>query len=650
MAKRTSPSPTEPKSSRTRPYPSDGATSEAGDANVLKIVQEYRREAEAGRQDRIYRNRKNWEMYFGQQDYSDKQDGQSTEFLPKTSGAVEQFTSFIQKAMTQFGSWFSCDVPKMSPLDSHQAAALMKVYLSTIRTGPNKEAEFPTLVTNSVKAGLLESLLIMKISGQKIEEITYKALESGKLSKTSRMVWRTRIDLIPSEDYYPDPTGRGLYEIHRVERDLVDVQAMADQGIYDKAVVDKITEDYSKEMDRDQRRALQRNQNEATPPGFRKRVVIDECWGTLIDPTTGKVLKQNGLCAIANDKYVIRKPEDNPHWHGRSPILAVPLIQVPFTVWGRALYDQAASLNQSLNELFNLMLDGGISSVWGVRQVRTDWLQDPRQVSGGIPAGATLAINENVPAEGKAVEVVATGKVPPEAMQMFAMADREFQAATLVNDIRLGNLPERATKATEIVEASANSNTMIDAFTAHLEREFLSEALEMIFLDLMQNADDLAADSVVEAIGVDAAFKLSRMSPAERFAIYAGQKKFKVDGISGTLSRARDFQKVMATMQAIATNPMLMQAFMRKYNPDKALDTIFKAINVDPADWMNSPEEQKQVDQRMQETIALQQAMGGGGGQNNRGSQPAPQSGGDAQMRSEVAQNANPTGGVPNGM
>ena len=39
------------------------------------------------------------------------------------------------------------------------------------------------------------------------------------------------IDLLRTENYCPDPTGRGLYEIHEVERDYIDVLNMAKSGI-----------------------------------------------------------------------------------------------------------------------------------------------------------------------------------------------------------------------------------------------------------------------------------------------------------------------------------------------------------------------------------------------------------------------------------
>ena len=614
----------------------DGAPPQSNnDAEIIKIVGECRREAEEARRSRIATNKRNWEMYYGHQDWSDKQEGQSTEFLPKVAGAVEQFSAFTKRALTQFGDWFSVDVPVDAPISSDAVRNLLKHYMTDIYVSPTKSQNFPTILTNAVKTGLLESLLILKVHGHKVEQQTYSA-QGKKIVKGTREVWRPRIDLIPSEDYYPDPTTRGLYEIHRVERDLIDVQDAAERGVYDKAMVDLIREDCER-TDKDRARAAHRNQNEASPPSFRKRVVIDEFYGTLID-RDGKVLYRNGICAVANEKYVIRRPQDNPAWHGRSALLATPLIQVPFTVWGRALFDQAASLNQALNELYNLMLDGGIGEVWGVRQVHADWLADPRQISGGIPQAATLVVNEGTPVGGKVVETVSNGTVPQEAMAMFQLTDREFQQASLVNDVRLGNLPPRQVKATEVVEASNNSSVMVDAFASDLENECIEKALEMLFLNILQNADDLAADEVVAAIGTDAAFKLANMTAAERFAAFAGKFKFKVNGLSGTLSKARDFQKMMAMMQAIGTNPVLMQAFMSKFSPEKALTYIFKSLNVDPETLFNSVDEQKQVDQRMQQVAQMAQLTGGGTQQ----ASPQP---GMATTQSEIAQNANPSGG-----
>lgn len=610
-------------------------------AAVIRVVNEYRLEAEAARRDRIAQNKQNWNTYFGKQDFGEKSEGQSEEVLPKVAEAVEQFSAFVKRALTQFGDWFSGDVPATSPVSAEQARKLMRCYLDDCVVGPNKTSKFPTIISNALKSGLLESLIVLKVHGQLVKERTFMSKEGARNPVAgSRSSWKLRIDLVPNEDYYPDPTGRGLYEIHRVERDLVDVQAMAAQGIYDKDVVARIVEDFTR-TDEGHRTAQDKNQNESTPPAYRKRIVIDECVGTFLNPD-GTVYAENALCAIANEKHLIRKIEPNPFWHGRSPFIAVPLIQVPYSVWGKALYDNAVMLNVALNELFNLMLDGGIAEVWGIRQVHTEWLENPAQVSGGVPQGATLAVNENCPVDGKVVERVdSAGVVPQAALSMFALTDREFQSSSLVNDIRMGNLPPRQVKATEVVESSNNSAVMLDSIASDLEHELIERVLEMVWLLIVQNMDDLAADEVAAALGEDAAFALSRMTPAERYQMFGRGYGFKAFGLSSTLSRARDFQKFMALMQAVGTNPLMMQAFMARFSPDKALDSLMKALNINPESWQNTPDEQKAVPNRLAQMMQMAQITGG--------AQRASPSGGMENTNGEISQNAAPSGGPAGG-
>ncbi len=220
-----------------------------------------------------------------------------------------------------------------------------------------------------------------------------------KLKRREQDVWRLCIDIVPTEDYFPDPTGRDLYEIHRVERDLHDVIDLAEQGIYDKSVVEQIDADFAKAQD-EADKARRTNQETAGVPSFRKRVVIDEFWGDLLDED-GQVMQRNIVCAMANEQYLIRPPELNPFWHGESPFVTSPLVRVPYSVWHKAIYDHASPLNFALNEMLNLILDGGISSVWGIKQLRQDWLEDPRQVANGVPQGITLSVKAEMPADMK---------------------------------------------------------------------------------------------------------------------------------------------------------------------------------------------------------------------------------------------------------
>lgn len=602
------------------------------DAQLLKLYLEYRTEAEEARKTRILRNRLNWEAYYGRQDWTHKQDGQSREFLPKTSEAVEQLAAFTKRALTQFGDWFDVKVPANSPLSATEVRRLLRMYLERMLVGPRKYSDFATIISQGLKAGALESLVVLKVHGHKAADPLYEG--GSPIAQASGGYWKLRIDLIPTSDYYPDPTGRGLYEIHIVERDWFDVRAMAEQGIYEKAAIEAITEDYAREDD-EKMRERTRNQDETTAPSMRRRIKISEVWGTILDED-GKVVETNGIFAVANDKYVIRKLRKNPFWHGESPFVVAPLSQTPFTVWGKALYDDGIDLNFALNELFNLILDGGISAVWGVKQLHKDWLEDPSQVSGGIKQNTTLVLSASAPPQGKAVEVVAQGDVPNDALNVYNLLDREGMAAFLMNDLRLGFLPPRAVKATEVLESSQNNAVMVDSLAVDIERNLIGPAIRKAWLNILQHTDDLLTDDVIDAIGEKAARRLATMSPKERFATFATGCRFKVLGLSATLAKTRDFQRLAAFLQIVGTNPLILQAFVQRYSANKTIDLMMKTLNINPEDVEKGEGDPHPLDE-LQAAIALSQQM--------TAQAPTPASPpGQGTTQSEIGQNAAPTG------
>jgi hypothetical protein len=309
-------------------------------------------------------------------------------------------------------------------------------------------------------------------------------------------------------------------------------------------------------------------------------------------------------------------------------------------VWHKAIYDHGAPLNFALNELFNLMLDGGISSVWGMKQLRTDWLEDPRQVASGIPQGITLAVKAEMPPDVKVIEQVVTGVVPPDAMAMYQTVNREFDGSVYTNDLKLGLYPTKQVKATEVIEASQSQAVTLDGITSDMEHGLIAPTLRKAYLTILQNADDLATREVVNAIGTRAALLLSRMSPAERFASLANGTSFKVHGLSATLARVRDFQKLMAMMQAVMQNPLLLQAFAKKFSPDKILTHMMKTLNINPDHVTLSEDEKAALQQNLQELPQWQMLTG------NQGKGMAAQDTGEPGLPAEINQIHNPATGM----
>lgn len=639
--------------------------------NLIEAVRQMRRESESAREERMRKNAMNQQAFMGEQDWSHKNPGQSQEFLPMQPMAVEIFSAFIKRALIDFGKWFEIQLPKEKGMpqmllkDRDATELLMCILHQMKRVQDGELKDFPTMIADGVKSGLLTSLVIFKVHGRRFEsrgmslergtELIDVALPGGGSGKVARpttrlkesngQVWRLLIDLIRPEDYYPDPTGRRLYEIHRVERDLFELEAMAEEGIYDSAAVAAIKTDMKKRED-ELLRLSRRGQLKEQTPSFRKKVVVDEFWGNLLD-SEGKIHKPNVLLTIANDQHIIRKPEENPFWHKQSPFVAGPILRVPFTVWHKALADHGTPLNLLANELFNLMVDGGLASVWGVRQVRKDWMEDPSMVSGGIAQGATIPVNEKVPLDGKVVEKVTTGEVPQEAMAMFNLADRMHQAAMLTNDIKLGLLPEKSVKATEVLEASQNQNVLLDGIIRDFENTIMEPLLYRAWMNVLQEYDDLESEDLLQTIGRKKMLMLARMSPEERFLAFGFGCKLKVRGMSSLLARGREFQKLMAFLQFVAGNPVLLQAFFKRTSPDKILDAAYKFINLNPDQFELSEEERAMVAGRMRELPFFMNLA-------NQGRRPAEGGGAgvtgeDQSNNREIDQLSNPLTGITGG-
>ena len=51
---------------------------------------------------------------------------------------------------------------------------------------------------------------------------------------------------------------------------------------------------------------------------YRKRVKIWECWGNVVDRTTGMIIHENVVWTVADDRFLIRKPTPNPFWPERT--------------------------------------------------------------------------------------------------------------------------------------------------------------------------------------------------------------------------------------------------------------------------------------------------------------------------------------------
>jgi hypothetical protein len=557
----------------------------ADKAKLLSIYNTYKNEGEQARLSRLQQNRVNFDAYHMKQDFSYKLKGQSKEYLPKMAMAVEQGANFMQQGVVDMDDWFRV---YPSPGLNEDAMKIKPAWIFKLLVRQLEKAGFMTKVGDAAKLGMLGSLMIAKVGGQfkpvprfKVESKMKGGKLSRKLIKQEDKRWQLRVDLIQPADFRIDPTGRGLYKMQDIYMDMYEIEALSkgDDAIYDPKVVAELKSMGGPQGSlRDGTRARETGQN-VSHNSYRKQHKVTEVWGNFIDED-GELLFENCVMTVVDDMHILQEPTENPYWHGEDPFIVCPLLTVPGSVWGKALMDAPAALNNAINEMFNLILDGGIMAVHGIKQLREAWLEDPSQVEDGIVPGDTLRVNSACPPGATALERVDTATVPADGINVFNLLQQEHNVAALTNDFRMGAQPFRQVKATEVVESSQAITSMFSGIAKHVEADFIKPILEKAWKTAAQHMNDLDTSELEGLLGQKQARMLQALGQEELFAQTVQDCAFEVFGISANLNKQKDFTKLQALLQTVSSVPMLAEEFQKKFDFGKLLGEIMKSLDI----------------------------------------------------------------------
>ena len=289
------------------------------------------------------------------------------------------------------------------------------------------------------------------------------------------------------------------------------------------------------------------------------------------------------------------------------PIIQAAFIRVPRSVWHKALMDAPTQTNIALNELYNLMVDAGMNDAHGIKQIRADWLEDESQVSNGIYPGITLKVNSQCPPGGKVLERVDTSSMSSEALNVFNAMSAEFSASALTNDLRMGVLPNRAVKATEVVEASQSITSVFTGISKVLEQTHIEPNMNMMFANILQHFLDIDPSEMKSVLGEDRYLTIIRIGKEGLFSKAYDGFQFKVFGISKILAKQKDFRKFTALLQTIASSDLLVEEFIKQYSMGKFLGKIIKSLDIN--------EDEIRVGEQEKVMAMMGQAMSGMSGQ-----------------------------------
>lgn len=554
------------------------------DADLVKWIIACRDEAEEAKTKRMARNKENFDMFHLEYDFSAKNKGQSQEVLSKQSMAVEQIRSFFQQALVDIGDWWSAEAQDPS---SAEGMSIRPEEITKLTNHFLEQATYYSHVGNCVQSALLASLGISKTYGCLKAKPKYVVEEKGRgkkyrkvLKKIDEKAWNLKFDVVRAENYYPDPTGKNLYEIEEMWPDMHEVVALAegDEAIYDSSKVAGLSPASTEDAENEADKARETGQN-TTNGGHRPKVKITEYWGTVLD-SEGKVCYENHVITMANDTVILRK-DPNPLWHQGRPYSASPLTEVANSVWHKALMDAPSQHNRALIEMYNLMVDAGMMEVHGIKQLRKNNLDNVAQVADGIRPGTTLVVNSGLPIGGKVLEPLTAVTIPQDAFNIFNLMNQEFNASALTNDLRQGVMPFRAVKATEVVEASQTITSVFQGIAKNYEAKQIQRELELSWQTTAQNWNRIDPEVFKSLFGAQRGEEMSQMSPEDVFAATVNGIKFRVYGISMTLSKGQNYQKLTQMLQVISASPALMEEFVKKYDLGKTLGEILTALDID---------------------------------------------------------------------
>ena len=602
------------------------------DALLLQAMQQAYETSKSARETRKKLNRRNWDAFHGKFEFlAKKKPGQSAVVIPSLETSLEQVCAELSQQLVGFSEWFTATYEGLEPplpgLNAKAAARILATELERLAVEGDK---MPTtygigrLVYDSIKLGCIESVVTWKVLMASEPVAEYRVDPDGSLTQYMRPSMRLKIDLIPFEDHFPDPSPAQHYDIHEVEIAIADLPEL---GFTDDEIEKMRRASPGMEKTEQQRRRT------GITPGLRAplhRVLLREYWGDLIHPQRGTLLMRNVMFLTAGGTAVVRKPVKirDLLWAGRRPIISIPLLPTPTAEMHHAFVDIARPLVEAESELTNLMIDAGFNAALGVREVRSWALEDPSVVAKGLTPGLDLDVSQAA-GDIDVVKRVDTGTLTPDMLNVLDRIARMRQEAFRINDLQLGRLPQRKQSATEIMQVEDSGNDLFSNIALRLEDTGIEPLLELCWLTLWQFADASMVTRWGAYVGPENAQTLALMTPQERFVCFASSVSFKVRGYKYQLQAVKNLQKLMMLRQQASANPALMQVITQRFSPTKEYAVILQSLGIDPADVERDPGEPMPDPNLLAAQAGAPPNQGGGaGGPANPAANPAAASGG----------------------
>lgn len=584
---------------------------------IVNILTTYKEEAKNARLGGMNPRDAKWEenlnLYWNRYDFSQKADWQSKEIMPEVPAYVDRWAAALKEALLASPeSFYTVQYPYDPENDVTMAIKRMTdVWLSTVGRNPQgSPLAFPSVFEEQMKMGALMACA---------SAVTWKNDVPGG---------RVAIESVDPRTVWLDPTYRNLYRVRQIELDYADLQSMVSQKdvrgkeIFDPAAMAMMISDAGDQMRQWREQADGQNH---TIMSSRMPVKIDEYLATVVG-NDGRVITEKGYYVVGNDKYLLRGPEKNPFWHNRDWLVYAPLVVAPLSVYGRSYMEDFGSLAKTFTELTNAILDAVHASVLKAYVMVPGMLRDPSQALEGIVPGKTYMLEDGYEAKSFA-EALDLGTLDPAAVQVWQSLKGELTEAAGMNEIGLGQLPDKThISASASESAQQSSSAIIRSVAQTIETNYLNPTLDLVWKTGLQHADP-RDQRLAQAAGPE----LYNGLMVHRKALIKAPVSFQARGISTLIQKQQMLSALMNILGIIAQNENLTGAFLKQVDMQKLLHLLFNLANVDMNAFTLS-QRQQMINELMQRQQEAMQAQTGQPGQPQQGGAPAAPSPGQQQV------------------
>lgn len=534
---------------------------------IVDVLAGYAHEGEEARKGGPNPRDEKWEenlaLYWNRYNFDEKASWQSKERMPEVPVFVDRFAAAMKEALIQSPESFYTVV---DPSDQERDVAasikrMMDVWLST--SGRNLSGSplgFTAVFEDQIKLGAL------------------MAMSSTVSWKRDHGKGRVAIEHVDPRHVWFDNTTRELYRRRRIPIDRHELEYMVkakDKGgkaIFNLPEIERLVA-YMEEEERPQREALTGGGEETM--SNRVPLVLDEYLATVVN-SDGKASGGKKLYVVANNEFLIRGPEENPYWHKKDWLVYTPLIPVPLSVYGRSYMEDLGDIAKTFVELTNLILDAVKTTAMKNIAIVPEALVNPAQALEGWAPGKTWLLEGGINPK-QFAEALDLGTLPPDVIRVWDSMKNELREASMMNEIGLGQFaPNARTSATEIQETKQSSAAMVRSVAQTVETRYLEPTLDLVWKTGIQHVK--LDDRLIEAAAGKELFA-SMMSHRKELA--SRPITFQARGISTLLQRSQQLKSLLAILQVIAQNDMLIQKLLEKIDINRLIDTLFLWGGVD---------------------------------------------------------------------